>query len=223
MTSIFNVLANSPVGTLKEHMNKVQACIETLLPFFEAVFNEDWSKAKTLFSEVASLEKEADNIRRRLRLDLPRALFLSISRADLFKIIQGQDMIANKAEDIAGIVYGRRMKIPTVMRVLILDSLKCGINASAQSQKAVYALAELLSTSFGGNQIKALKKIIVHMNKLENDSDSLQIKARKKLYRIEADLSPVDVMFLYQLIKTIAEIADCAQVLAGLFQLSLAR
>jgi uncharacterized protein Yka (UPF0111/DUF47 family) len=42
-------------------------------------------------------------------------------------------------------------------------------------------------------------------------ADRLQIEVRRGLFKVEKEMPPVDVMFLYQIINWIGEVADRAQ------------
>ncbi|MGY8796915.1 MAG: DUF47 family protein, partial [Woeseiales bacterium] len=46
---------------------------------------------------------------------------------------------------------------------------------------------------------------------IETDTDDRQAALRASLFEIENEIAPVDVMFLYQVIELIGEIADMAE------------
>ena len=72
-TTISSLFGTSPVRPLQTHMASVQECIDELIPFFKAVLKEDWSEAKAQQKKIAKLERQADRLKRDLRLHLPRA------------------------------------------------------------------------------------------------------------------------------------------------------
>ena len=51
----------------------------------------------------------------------------------------------------------------------------------------------------------------------------MQINLRAKLYTLESNMSPVDVMFLYEIITWTGELADTAQSAGNRLQLILAK
>jgi predicted phosphate transport protein (TIGR00153 family) len=51
----------------------------------------------------------------------------------------------------------------------------------------------------------------------------MQIKLRKKLLGIEDTLKPVDVMFLYQIIDWVGDLADLAERVGSRLEILLAR
>ncbi|MFT4998172.1 MAG: putative phosphate transport protein (TIGR00153 family), partial [Flavobacteriales bacterium] len=84
-------------------------------------------------------------------------------------------------------------------------------------------LDELLETGFSGREITAVGKLIKRLDQLEDLSDELQVTIRAELFALEADLPPVDVMFMYNIIDWIGELADCAQRVGSRLQILLAR
>jgi len=51
---------------------------------------------------------------------------------------------------------------------------------------------------------------VQEMDKIEDDTDVMQVKIRAKLFLIEDTLPPVNVMFLYRIIELTGDIADVA-------------
>jgi hypothetical protein len=68
-----------------------------------------------------------------------------------------------------------------------------------------------------------VEKMISQLDAIEDDTDSLQISLRKNLLAIEKDLNPVDVMFLYQIIDWVGDLADLAERVGARLEILLAR
>ena len=51
----------------------------------------------------------------------------------------------------------------------------------------------------------------------------MQIKIRRKLFQMEADLPPVNVMFMYKVIERIGDMSDISQQVGQRLELLLAR
>lgn len=96
MGSIFNIFGPSPIRPIEQHMRKVHQCAKQLYPFFEVVLKKDWTNANKIAEKIISLKKEADLIKRDLRLHLPTGLFLPVSRTDLLEVLSAQNLIAKK-------------------------------------------------------------------------------------------------------------------------------
>jgi predicted phosphate transport protein (TIGR00153 family) len=222
-TQFLNMFGRSPIRPLEEHMAKVHACVMELTPFFDAVLNKDWLQVEAYQKKVAQLENQADEIKRDLRVHLPKGLFMPVSRSDLLELLTVQDRLANKAKDIAGMVLGRKMVFPDAITALFLEFLKRCIDASQQANTAIHELDELLETGFSGNEVKLVEGMITKLSKIERDTDEQQIHLRQILFGIEEKLPPVNVIFLYKIIEWTGDIADRAQDIGDRLQILLAR
>lgn len=218
---ILNMFGRSPIKPLQEHINKAHTCAEKLIPFIDAVFAENWDRASAEQSSIAKLEKDADKLKKDLRLHLPKGLFLPVPRSDVLELLTTQDQIANRAKDIAGIILGRRMKFHAIAENYKTFLKRC-IDASHQARKAINELDELLETGFRGNEVDLVEEMITKLDAIEHDTDDLQINIRYQLYQIENDLPPVDVMFTYKVIEVTGDLADCAQRVGARLELLLA-
>jgi predicted phosphate transport protein (TIGR00153 family) len=222
-TTISNMFGSSPVRPLQKHMKKVQVCISQLTPFFDAVLSENWDAATKVRGEITRLENEADDLKRALRLNLPKSLFMAISRRDLLEVLTMQDKIANKAKDITGLIIGRQMVFPESFGPLLKEFIQRSIDASAQAQKAINELDELVETGFRGKEVELVEDMIKTLDKIEGDTDKIQVRVRTELFAIESKLNPVEVMFLYRIIDWIGDLGDLSQRVGSRLELMLAR
>ncbi len=213
--AILSMFARSPIRPLERHMDKANQCAELLLPFFDAVLQQDWHAASEVHQKITERENEADQLKNDLRLHLPKGLFLPVSRSDLLELLSKQDRIANCSKDIAGIVLGRKMAFPESLQQTLSDYIKRCIDASRQATKAINELDELLESGFKGKEVTLVEKMIQTLDVIETETDQLQIKLRQELFNIEQSLPPVEVMFLYKVIDWIGCIADIAQLTGG--------
>lgn len=223
MMSLLSIFASSPFRATQEHMNRVYECVKALDPFFKAVVENDWEKAKIEQDKISDLEHEADILKNQVFSHLPSGIFMPVSRGDLLQLIRSQDKIANRAQDLSGLILGRKMEIPSGIVEPILRFLKSSKLAAHQAKKTINELDELLETGFKGKEADLVKEMVCELDKLETISDEMQIETRSELFRIEKDLPPVDVMFLYKIIELIGDIADSAQRVGHCFLLLLAR
>jgi len=222
-TTISSLFGSSPVRPLQQHMESVQECVVVLVPFFEAALKGDWAEAKKQQKLISKLERQADKLKRNLRLHLPKSLFMPVSRRDLLEVLRMQDNVANKAKDVAGLITGRKMSFPEAVSTKMLDFVKRCIDASKQAQKAINELDELVETGFGGSEIKLVQEMITTLDEIESDTDRMQIKIRAELFKLEKDLPPVDVMFMYKVLDWIGDLGDLSQRVGSRLELLLAR
>lgn len=220
---IFSMFGTSPIRPMQQHMAEVQACATELIPFFEAALAGDWNKAAEVQAFISKQEGAADDLKRELRLNLPSGLMMAMSRRDLLETLTMQDRIANKAKDIAGLMLGRKMTFPPAIAPLMLDFVKRCVDASAQAQTAINELDELVETGFRGREVALVESMITKLDAIESDTDNIQVAVRGKLFELEKDLPPVDVMFIYRVIEWIGDLADLAQRVGSRLEIMLAR
>lgn len=217
------IFGSSPVNPLQKHMAKVYACATELIPLFNAVINEDWDEVARLQKLISDLEREADVLKKALRLNLPKGLFMPVSRQDLLEVLLMQDRIANKAKDIAGTILGRHMTLPEVVHEDYIRFAERCVAACKQARKAINELDELVETGFSGKEIQVVAEMITKLDSVERETDHLQAGIRLQIFSIENTLPPIEVMFLYKIIEWTGDIADRAQNVGSRLQLMLAR
>ncbi len=221
--SIFKVFGHSPIRPLQKHMDKVYACASKLTIFFQAVMDEDWERAENVQTRISRLEEEADDLKRDLRLHLPKGLFMAVSRTDVLELLTAQDSIANKARDISGLILGRKMTFPKEIQQEYLSLLQRSLDASYQANKAILELDQLFEVGFSGKEVKIVGEMIEVLHQIERDADVVQVKVRRLLFKIENELPPIQVMFLYKIIEWTGTLADRAQHVGDKLQVLLAR
>jgi predicted phosphate transport protein (TIGR00153 family) len=220
---ISNLFGKSPIKPLQEHMSLCVSCAMLLEPFFEAVIGDDWPKAGELFDQIADRENQADELKKQFRLSMPSTLFMPVSRNDLLSILAQQDDIANITKDVCGIVVGREIDIPGVLQTDFLGFVKSTIETTEKALKAINELDELLETGFTGQEVKFVKKLIRELDAQEQKVDKKERKLRHRLFKLEVDMPPVNVMFLYSTIDNIGAIADTAERVGNRLELLLAK
>ncbi|MEX1033858.1 MAG: TIGR00153 family protein [Cellvibrionaceae bacterium] len=219
-TSLFG---KSPIKPMQDHMTVACATAEELIPFFQAVTAGNWQDAEAIQQRIAERENEADDLKKNLRLHLPKSLFLPVPRTDLLELLSMQDAIANCARDIAGIMLGRKMAIPEFIQSHMQEFVQSAVDAANQALKAINELDELLETGFSGYELTVVENLIEELDNREHLSDKLEVQIRAALFAIEDDLRPVNVMFLYRVIEWIGELSNRAQRVGSRLQLLLAR
>jgi len=223
VNSILGVFAKSPLKPLELHIDKVHECASLLVPFFDATNSGDWDEAIKIRKQISLLEKEADSLKREIRLTLPGGLFMPVERTDLLELLTQQDKIANKAKDISGRIIGRQLVLPQPMQDAFGAYLKRCLDAVSLAKRAINELDDLLETGFRGREVELVAKMITELDLIEEDSDDLQIQVRRQLYALESELNPSDVMFTYKIIEWVGGLADIAERVGSRLELMLAR
>lgn len=220
---INTLFGRSPIGPMQKHIAKAHECAQGLIPFFEAVIAQDWNRAEQVQQEMSLREREADRLKKKVRLQLPKSLFLPVPRSDLLELLTVQDKIANRAKDIAGLMLGRQMTVPEPIQPMMMKYVQRSVDASAQAVQVVNELSELLEAGFGGRESAQLMEMVEDLENIEQDTDTLQVEVRRELFLLEKTLPAVDVIFLYQVIDWIGDVADRAQRVGNRLEQLLAR
>ena len=217
------IFGSSPVRPLQEHMMLVTSCASELIPYFEAVTAKDYDTAKKSYKTIATLEKDADQLKQQIRIHLPKGIFMPVSRSDLLELLKSQDEIANIARDISGLMLGRKILIPDDISEQIISYVARSVDACKHACKVIDELDELLETGFRGMEVRLVKSIIEELDDIESDADKKERKVRSSLFKIENNLPPVEVIFLYKIIDNIGSIADMSQQVGNRLEIMLAR
>lgn len=218
-----NLFGRSPIGPMQHHIGKAYECAAQLVPFIDAVIANDWVEAERLQLQISQLERDADKLKKDVRIHLPKSLFLPVPRSDLLELLSVQDKVANRAKDIAGLMLGRQMAIPEPIQDSFKFFVQRSVDAAAQALKAMNELDELLATGFSGREVTLVETLIEELDRIEHDTDTLQITLRADLFKLEKDLPPINVMFLYQIIEWIGDVADRAQRVGNRLEQLMAR
>ena len=206
-----NIFGSSPVMPLEKHVDIAYRCTRELIAFFEAAIADDWDTVTEIRGRIEVLENEADDLKKEIRMHLPKSLFMPVPREDLLELLLVQDKMANRAKDVSGLVLGRKMRIPPTIAVKFLEFLRRCIDAAKQARRSVRELDELFTTGFRGAEVSLVASMIEELDRIETDTDALQAEVRALVFAIEDTLPPVNVMFLYRIIELTGEIADMAE------------
>jgi len=222
-SSITSLFAGSPIKPLQQHMEKVCECADQLPQFFKATADKDYASCKKIHKSIARMELEADAIKASLRSNLPNSLFMPMPREQILDIVRLQDKIANISQDITGIMTGRKTEIPEKVVDLFTAFVQRAVDASQQAKTAINELDELVETGFRGRQLEVIESMIEKLEVIEKDTDKLERKLRHAMFKIEKEYPPLDMMFLYRMIRWIGKLADVSHQVGARIQLLMAR
>lgn len=220
---ISEMLGKSPVHPIQNHIDTACACAQLLPSLFDAANLNDWDKVAVINDEIRELENEADNQKLKIRSHLPKSLFMPVPRQDLLELVLVQDKIANITKSVAGMIKQRKIQIPADMYEAFLDFVKLCVNATKFAKKSVNELDELYETGFRGAEVTLVQDLIDSLDDIETKTDEKQSLMQQELFKIEKELPPIDVMFLYKLIDKVAALADMSERVGRRLELLLAK
>jgi len=220
---IANLFGRSPFKPLQEHMRTVNECAIEVVKLFEALGEGDQEKVVAVQQRIFDLEHKADDIKNQLRAHLPKSLFMPVDRRDLLEVLDLQDTIADISQDIAGLLVERQMVIPDDMREGLLSLVRRCVDACNMACQIIGRLDELVETGFRGPESEAVLEMVEQLNKIESDTDQMGLELARKLFAHEDSMKPVSVVFWYELIKMVGELADYAEKVGNRLRLLVAR
>lgn len=217
------LFGRSPITPLQEHMYRVFMGIKHLTPLIEGMIESDQDKILAAQKEIVDGEHDADEMKKDLRTHLPKGLFMPVDRRDVLDVLLRQDIIANQAKDVASLIVGRNMTLPKEMHEPFLAFTNRCIDTVKQALQTINELDELVETGFRGLEVDHVEEMLVELGNIESETDTMQENLRQTLFKLENELSPVDVIFTYRLIDWVGAVADNAERVGSRLSLMLAR
>ena len=71
--------------------------------------------------------------------------------------------------------------------------------------------------------VKRVEDMLKELDKLERRTDKQAVTLRAKLFKLESELPPVDVMFYYRVLALLGGIADSAETVGDRLQILMAK
>ena len=159
---------------VQETVKKLDAGLQILLK------EKDVEKSHKLFHKVDVLERDADNLRRKIQRDISRGELNPSVRQNLSHLIKRMDDVANCSTGVARRINTIPLKFweesskETID--LILEMMKTTVDCVQFLDKIVLDLLE---------ERKNIMKFSTQINQLEHTVDLLNIKLRKNLQETE--------------------------------------
>ncbi len=222
-TSAFaSLFGRSPFKPMQRHIKVVARCAGEVPGLFEALSAGDQTKVAAIKDQIFALEEEADDIKNELRAHLPKSLLMPVDRRDLLEVLDMQDSIADTAQDIAGLLVERPMDVPQSLQEPLIGLARRCVQACDKAAEVIGELDELVETGFRGRESDRVSEMVDELNKIEDDTDQMGMDLTRRLFAQEDDIKPVSVMFWYQLIQWVGDLADYAEKVGNRLRLLLA-
>jgi len=204
-------------------MRVVLECAREVTPLFDALIAEDEQKLRYAYDQIFATEEKADSIKNNIRLAMPKSLFMPVDRRDLLELLDFQDSIADTAQDIAGLLLERNMKLHENLQKPLRLLVKRCVETCEQAALIIEEFDELLETGFRGREASRVEAMLAELNTMEDETDDLGVALARNLFEFEDEMKPVDVMMWYRLIEWIGDLADFAEKSGNRVRLLIAR
>lgn len=220
---IGRLLARDPFTSLDELMQAVNDCCAFLPPMFAALAAGDQKQVVALAKGASAAEASADDVKDRLRDQLPRSLFLPVDRRDVLGLISQMDAVADAAEDVGVVLTLRQFTVPPELAESLMALVDAVMYTVACASAVVDLLPDLVGGGFGGRAAQRAREAIAAVNQAEHVADKRQDQAAKKLFTLEDQMSAVSLFMWTKVLQILGAIANHAENVGDRIRLFLAR
>ncbi len=223
MAWISKLVSKSPFGPLQEHQHKVQECAEMAVPLIEACQAGEYEKLQELAQQTSQLESDADELKVEVRDQLPKSLFMPVSRGDLLKVLSSQDSIADIAEDLAVLITMRPMEpLPDALAAILREHVDGCVAVVTQSTKIVDELDNLVSSTFAGPDALRVTEMMDELDRMEHEADKVGDRLAKAFFEHEDQFKPAAIFLWMKIFNKIGDLANYAEQMTARLRLFMA-
>lgn len=211
MSIISKLFGKSPFEPLYQHMCKVKKCVDLIQPLMQAFIDENFEEVTKITKKIFKAEHEADLMKKEIRINLPKGIFLPVARGDILRFLKEQDNIADATEDLAALLAMRRMKVPAELKEELHNLVDDVLEAFDLTMKVSSEIKILAETSFGGAEAHKVMEMIERIKTKEWEADKAQMQAAQKMFSLEDQLDPVSVMMWMNIFRELGNLANHAE------------
>ena len=221
MQTLARLFGRSPFAPLQTHMDRVAACVQQLVPLFEALAQQDYPRVEAISKEISKLEHDADLTKNDIRNHLPSGLFLPIAKASLLEILSLQDNIADCAEDVAVLLTFSNLEILPLFATEFQAFLQKNLETFEKGYAIIKEMGELLESSFGGTEAAKVSRMVEEVAFKEHEADLLQATLLKKMFQQSGSMSTPTFFLWMKVIEELASLSDESEKLANRVRMTL--
>lgn len=210
MPILSSLFGESPFAVLEAHGKKVHECVRLLKPLFEHQGKGEFAELEAIADQVFALETEADRARNHLHEMLASKTLMPMRRDDFFNVLEAQDSMADRTEDIAAVLTLRELRLAgpvhdSMVAFLDLVLKNCELAGSVMSR-----LDLLVESAFSGRDAVTVSRLITELAEREDEVKPQQIALSRQLVANDAGLSPVDTILWLDVVHYLTEVSKAA-------------
>jgi len=204
-----------------EHAEKVKECAWIFQQAIECHVNSKCNLFDELRKEMIQLESEADVIKNRIRVHLPRKIMIPVDKVLLLRYIQEQDAVLDAlVASLAWISYRNKESIPADLHkdfFLLVDAV---MDPFEEITKMVTEAGKYFKR-FSENQRNKVIDIIQAIRQQEHEADKVEEMIIRKAF--ESVANPISLFHVIRLAESIGAIANHAENAGDVMRAMLAR
>ena len=196
-----------------EHLDRVDESLQYFIQSLNAyVRDSDIEKADELAFETHKSEGKADDVRRRVEMQLLTGALMPTSRRDILQLVEQVDRLANAAENALDHLLIQRIEIPDVMRPGIVE-------ITAKTESIFSHVKSAISNLF--QRMETALEHTAQIEHIEGEIDQIERKTLKKLFELDLDLA--HKLQVNSFIRSAVELSDRAEDLSDHIELMVAQ
>ena len=195
-----------------EHLDKCLLCHEKFTDYVEEILEGDKEeKAFDYVNDISAIETEADEIRRRIVVELLKGDLLPQSRREVLYLIEKIDEIANASEDIIRSIYLQAVDIGDEY----VDRLKSINNETAMQLKEVRIAVDKIFSDIWSENLD-LHELCMKIDSHESAVDLIEQSIIRDIYRSGISLAEKNQLRYFT--RKFADISDLAEDISDLLE-----
>lgn len=213
--------STAPLDGLQEHAAKLKECTWIFQHAIECHIMGTCDSFEELREKVGGLEKEADDIKRRVRETMPSKMRMPVEKFQLYSYLTEQDRVLDALEDaLDWVAYREPPGFPKAVEkefFLLIDAV---IDPVEEISPLVTA-ANAFFRKPAKKQRKPVIDIIRNIRRQAHEADRAEDLVKRRIFTTEAD--PVTLFHMVRLAEMLGAVADHAENTSDLMLAMLAR
>jgi len=190
------------LSTVQRHLSLTTGIVEDLEKAFEAAIRNDRREMEKCNERIASSEKEADTIRRKVMDDVSKGELSPIDREDLMHLVKRVDMVADWSRESSRILGAIPMEhVPKLIKEEFIEMVKSAKVCAISLQKCINKMM---------TKPEEALQAADDVEREEEKADDIHEKARILLGKEDLPKAGVAVL-VSQLFEAIEMIADACE------------
>jgi len=206
--SLASLFIKSPFEALQEHADKVKECAQLFKEAAACHVSEDCESFDLMTEQVARMESEADDIKRRIRNHLPRGILMPVDKFQFFAYLREQDKVIDEVEDAMFWLSFRPRGVPHEIATDLIHLVDSVIPPIDKLPELVTMATEYFRSSSEAQRNK-MKSLIRDIRQDEREADFLERELKFKIFSSMKDA--LVVFHMIRLVEIVGDIADHAQ------------
>ncbi len=208
MTAFGSIFSKSPFIPLQEHWLQAIETVSLLKTFFEAWFLKDELQLEEYRTQLIQTEARANQIKTKLQSQLSQRVLIPIARNDVFNLLELQSDLAIVAKEIVETLTLRKMSLPEIIQDDLMRFVENVEKVCLSGHEMGLGVGNLVQSGFGTQASQKLLEMVDHLPESQTQITQLEARLHGKLFQIEKQMQPVDVIFWYEIFKSLGSLAN---------------